>query len=381
MRAPRKIVLVMFILAMGSVTLVLGPPAVAVGGDLDPDFGSDGRVTTGFGGESPAYAVAIQGDGKIVAAGIAFYRLAGTRGSRFALARYLPDGSLDPTFGGDGRVRTRFTGGQSSAFAIVVQADGKVVAAGNAVDPTTGKGTFALARYRTNGTLDATFGGDGRVTTGYPGTGAQVFGLTSQTDGKVVAAGSTFARTGTRFALARYCSNGTLDPTFGGDGRVTTAFTGDVQAHGVAIQTDGKVVAAGGPYDPGASDGRFSLARYRPNGTLDATFGADGRVTTAFAGGHAIARAIAIGAVGKVVAAGVPFERTIGSRFALARYRSDGALDPTFGVDGRVTTAFTGDAGAFAVAIQGDGEIVAAGQQFDPTTGIQRFALARYVAR
>jgi uncharacterized delta-60 repeat protein len=204
-------------------------------------------VTTNFTGEHDvAFGVAIQADGKIVAAGGA--------GSayRFALARYNPNGTLNPTFSGDGKVVTNFSTQYERAFAVAIQADGKIVAAGEGSGGLGGR--FALVRYNPDGTLDLTFSGDGKLLTNFTTGFDQAFAVAIQPDGKIVAANFR------RFALTRYNPDGTLDPTFGGDGKVTTNFTaGDDYANGVAIQADGRMVAAG---RAGGSGGRFALARY-----------------------------------------------------------------------------------------------------------------------
>jgi uncharacterized delta-60 repeat protein len=332
-------------------------------GTLDPTFEAGGKVTTPFRGSAGGNAVAVQADGKIVVAG-------GTAGSggKFALARYEPDGRLDRTFGGDGKVTTNFTNQNDQANAVAIQADGRIVAVGRAFF------TFALARYRPDGTLDRTFGGDGKVTTHFPSGDGPAFGVATQDDGKIVAAGELdfFG-----FALARYNPNGTLDRTFSGDGRVTTIpGEGEGSATSVAIQPDGKIVAAGttdNPHEGGDTfgPGKFALIRYKPNGRLDRTFGGDGKVKTKFRGGG---QAYAVAIRGrKIVAMGQSGGQ---KRFALARYNPNGSLDTTFGGDGRVTTEMgRGETVANGMAIGGNGRILAAGR-----TGIDaRFALARYL--
>jgi uncharacterized delta-60 repeat protein len=364
------------ILQAGLLSLVLLLPVAAAAGDLDTTFGGDGRVVTGFAGDASGFAAAIQADGKIVAAGELFPE--GVE-SKFALARYRPSGALDPTFGGDGRVVTGFPGDTSANGAfLAIQTDGKIVAVGVVSGPGEfGKNRFALVRYTRSGALDPTFGGDGRVVTGFAGH-ADARGVAIQAGGKIVAAGSVFIPSlqRTKFALARYRPSGALDPTFGGDGRVVTGFAGDAEHSGVAIQADGKIVAGGTLFTDDAV--MFALARYRPSGALDPTFGGDGRVVTGFRGGGTRGEGVAIQADGKIVAGGTlccPGGRL---KFALARYRPSGELDPTFGGDGRVTTGFAGDASAHGVAIQGDGKIVAVGS-FGPS-GERKFALARYLA-
>src|SRR6266545_1086163 len=265
----------------------------------------------------------------------------------------LSAGDLDPTFGGDGKVTTNFGSGEE-VRAVAIQADGKIVAAG--CIPT----AFALARYMPDGTLDSSFGGDGRVTTDLTRRGGDcALGVAIQADGKIVAAGhSGFGGPNGKFAVVRYEPGGTLDTTFGGDGRVTTDFTPDADvASRVILRADGKIVAAGQSGVLGTNT-MFAVVRYQPDGTLDATFGGDGRVTTDFTRGEDGANAVAIQADGKIVAAGC-----IPTAFALARYTPDGTLDSSFGEDGRVTTDLTRSRGdcALGVAIQTDGKIVAAG--------------------
>jgi uncharacterized delta-60 repeat protein len=342
-------------------------------GTLDPTFGTGGKVTTDFGSNEEAFAVAGQPDGKIVAAGGA--------ATGFELARYNSDGSLDSTFGAGGKVTTRFGLGLpfTRAHAIVLQPDGKIVVAGTATSATAPD--FGLARYNPDGSLDSTFGAAGKVTTDIRGTDGSDFAwaVTLQPDGKLVVAGSAAGPSGDAFALARYTPAGALDSTFGSSGRVITGFGGDQDwAQAVAVQADGKIVAAGktgnqccgGTFD-------FALARYTAGGTLDTAFGAGGKVTTDFAGGTDNAHALVIQADGKILAGG---ERLAGGNasgasfdFALARYQPSGALDPAFGAGGLVTTDFPGhNDHAYALALQQDGKAVAAGDSAPD------FALARY---
>jgi uncharacterized delta-60 repeat protein len=266
-----------------SLVAMAATPVIAGSATLDSTFGGDGKVITDFGPSfDGATAVAIQADGKIVAVGGA-----GGNGGRFALARYDTDGTLDATFGGDGKVRTDFTNRSDVALAVAIQADGKIVAAGDITrfTPNGVVGRFALARYDTNGTLDPTFGGDGRVTTSFTDGEDGASAVAIQADGKILAAGSANASCFcSRFALARYDDDGTLDATFGGDGKVTTRFAHGGQATAMAIQADGKIVAAGSA-NASCFCSRFALARYDDDGTLDATFGGDGKVTTRLAPG------------------------------------------------------------------------------------------------
>jgi uncharacterized delta-60 repeat protein len=333
----------------------------AAPGDLDLTFGTAGRVTTDIAGRNDgAETLMVQSDGRIVAAG-------GTDGgpSRddFALARYLPDGSLDPAFGNGGRVTTDFAGSVDNGFAMVQQPDGKLVVAGSAFSQSGTADDFALARYLPDGSLDPAFGNGGRVTTDFGGFSDQAWGLVLQSDGKLVAAGSAITVSGINtmdFALARYLPDGNLDPSFGNGGRVTTDFANDIdESRGLVLQSDGKLVAAG--YASTRSAWVFGLARYQTDGSLDPGFGTGGLVTTEMSG-PAIAYAMALGPDDKVVVAGsVGDLETADNHIALARYRTDGSLDPAFGAGGLVVGDIIGGSdGARDVTVQPGGKTVVA---------------------
>jgi uncharacterized delta-60 repeat protein len=252
---------------------------------------------------------------------------------------------------------------------LAVQRDGKLVAVGSTVDRTTFAGEFAVARYRRAGALDASFGNGGKVTTGFGGTFSFAYAVALQGDGKIVVAGFTGGGpTGLDIALARYNADGTLDPSFGSGGKVVTDFdmTHD-WAYGLAIQPDGKLVAAGatrlfGSYDAHPPD--FAMARYNPDGSLDTSFGGGGKISTAFTPGWAdVGYDLAFARDGKIVAAGWGLPDGVGGPgvIDLARYNADGSLDSTFDGDGEVVSAPNNDAGAFAVVVQPDDRVVVAG--------------------
>jgi uncharacterized delta-60 repeat protein len=216
---------------------------------------------------------------------------------------------------------------------------------------------------------------DGKVTTAI-GSGIDIaYSVAIQTDGKIVAAG--FSRSGGSnddFALVRYNTNGTLDTTFDSDGKVTTAIgSGADIAQSVAIQTDGKIVAAG--YSNNGSNVDFALVRYNTDGTLDTSFDSDGKVTTDIASDNDFAYSVALQSDGKIVVAGHS-DNGSNEDFALVRYNTDGTLDTSFDSDGKVTTGIGSEDDAFSVAIQSDGKIVVAGLR---SNGNNRdFALVRY---
>jgi len=303
----------------GAAILSMGvpSPARAAAGHLDASFRSGGTVTTDFAGHVDiGYPMALQPDGKILVAGES-----GLEGNpKFALARYNADGSLDPTFGGDGKVTTDLTSYPDDGLAMAIQSNGKIVMAGGA-----GFGApnekFGLVRYNPNGTLDATFGGDGKVVTDFTQEPDVVFALAIQSNGKLVAGGGSALgpENNPKFALARYNPNGTLDATFGGDGKRTTDFTpGDDDVYSLAIQSNGKIVAAG---QSGSRNATFALARYTRNGILDSTFGGgDGKRTTDFTKAYDSIYSVVIQPDGKIVAAGAAGLGGPNGNFAVARY-------------------------------------------------------------
>jgi uncharacterized delta-60 repeat protein len=335
--------------------------ATAASGDLDETFSDDGVVRTNFSrGHDSAAAVAIQPDGRIVAAG-----RSGGRDGKLALARYHPDGSLDDTFGGDGKVVTNLAA-DDLASDLVIQPDGMIVVAGR----TGGSGgRFATVRYESNGDLDEAFGVDGVVVTNFSRGNDYASGVAIQGDGKLVVVGRARERPETEggrsdsaFALARYLPDGSRDLAFSRNGKVLTNLTqGWDFALDVAVQGDEMIVVVG---RGGGTSGRFALVRYRPRGALDATFGGDGKVFTEFARRDDLATSLALQPDGMIVVAG-----TAVNAFALARYGTAGSLDPSFSGDGKVVTRFreyfedswTTFEIAHDVAIQSDGKIVAAG--------------------
>ena len=230
-------------------------------------------------GFAKARAVALQPDGKLVAAGSNVGSGRGAQGSEIALARYDIHGTLDGTFGTDGIVTTFFRLLQDAAYALAVQPDGKLVAAGS--DDSGAEFDFELVRYNSDGSLDGDFGNGGEVRTDIASSEDIATGLVVQPDGKMIAAGSTaigdFA--GSDFALARYNPDGSLDATFGTGGKVTTDFAESYdKAAAVLLQPDGKIVVAGSSSRL-LSFSTFGLARYNDDGTPDSSFGTAGKVT------------------------------------------------------------------------------------------------------
>lgn len=352
------------------VLLAAIPNTPPIAGDLDPTFGFEGKVTTDV--SSPfedAEAVLVQDDGKIIVIGAAFDN-PGTKDD-FLLIRYNPDGSLDTSFGTTGIVTTDFFGSFDVSLDAQLQNDGKIVVVGEVRTGTSTGTDFGVARYNTDGTLDNTFGIGGLITTDFfsgSGHGDHANAIAIQADGKIVVVGGTTYLLGERdFALARYNSDGTLDSSFGSGGKVTTDVGGFNEfAQDIVIQPDGKMIVVGG------GTGDFLVARYNNDGSLDNSFGAGGIVTTDFFSAQDEALFVTVQPDGRIIAAG--YVQATSTDWALARYNSDGSLDTSFGLAGKVTTDLSAgtDFLEAGIVLQTDGKIIAAGTSNDD------FAVARY---
>ena len=364
-------------------------------GSLDTGFGTGGKVTTDIGGtkEDKAHAVALQSDGKIVVVGTTNVTASN---SSFAVVRYTAAGVPDTTFSSDGKVTTDIdSSGFDVAHAVAIQSDGKIIVAGYSDTD------FAVARYISTGAsagaLDtAATGGfgplsgspqsrPGYVTTTIGDSFNEGRAVALQSDNKIVVAGQAFTTGGDYFfAVARYNTDGSLDTGFGTPsggsrpGYATTALaaSGDAAAAtAVAVQPDGKIVAAGWATPLGTD---FAVVRYEDDGDLDTTFSSDGKVVTEFSAGSGdTGRAVALQSDGKIVVAGAS-----DNDFGVLRYNTDGSLDTGFGTGGEVTvdigSSTTDSANAVAIAKDGllvDGKIVVAG------TSANNFAVARFLAQ
>jgi uncharacterized delta-60 repeat protein len=360
--------------ALGATAMILTlfltmQMAQAVDGDLDPTFGTGGMVMTDLNRSTDlANSVAIQSDGKLVVVGQT-YKNNDYSDEDFVVTRYNTDGTLDNSFGSRGRVRTDFPGLAAVPSSVVIQPDGKIVVAGGAFPLFTFLGNFEVVRYNPNGSLDASFGNAGIVTTTFA-EGSYAFDVALQPDGKIVAAGTVFVdfnpgeSSNTDFALARYNPDGTPDATFGSGGQVSTDFLGfEDDAFSVLIQPDGKIVAVGSANDP-TTFYDFAAVRYLSNGTIDTTFGVAGKVRTDFGDQNFDrARSAALQPDGRIVAAGFAISQNGGvQNFAVARYTSTGVLDTTFSRDGKTQIDFGNCCqSATKVLLQSDGKIITVG--------------------
>ena len=337
---------------------------LAQAGHLDRTFGTNGIFTLSL-ANSQANAVALQSDGKIV--------VAGQLGNKSGLIRLSTNGSLDNTFGSGGVVVVNHFGGDINQVIVgmAIQSDGKIVAAATGV-PQGGQ----VARFNPNGTLDTTFGSNGIATLSL---NAALLAL--QTDGKIIVTGGQLGGA----VMARLNTNGQPDTTFGTGGVAALA---DFGSSSIALQADGKILIGSGGFPPlpvlnplGAAG---SVTRYNTNGSLDKAFGIFGQ-----AAATAAPSAIAVQSDGKILTAGSQAGKVAvhgnALGFGLARYNTDGSIDTTFGSHGGDVTTFpnTSLTGALALALQSNGDIVAAGEAgnvVSNSTIFEAFALARYAA-
>lgn len=273
------------------------------------------------------YGLALQPDGKILAGGTTFPDTVVLRpNGDFMLARYTPQGAPDLTFGVGGVITTDFDGESwDEARTLALQPDGRVLLggstnAGGGAGVLYGADQLALARYTPQGFLDGTFGDGGTVAVDGGSMVEAVRALALGPDGQIVAAGFVDGEHGGDMLLARFGRHGALDPTFGAGGMTITAQeSGAGRLEGVALQSDGWIVAAGQM----ATDhhGDFAAVRYRPDGHPDASFGKDGLATFDFQGRDDRAHALVLQPDGRIVAAG-----SSETNFALARF--NGSLVP-----------------------------------------------------
>ena len=329
-------------------------------GSPDDDFGLSGIITTNVARFDGIYSIALQSDGKIVAAG---YSGNGSNND-FAIARYNADGSPDGDFGSSG-ITTTDIASNDGIKSIAIQSDGKIVAAGYSENG--GDNDFAIARYNANGSLDNFFGTSG-ITTTHIASYDLINSIALQSDGKIVAAGSSDSN----LVVARYNADGSPDGSFGSSGKVIPIHSSSAGASAIALQNDGKIVAAGFE-EYGSSKYKFAILRFNANGSPDGDFGLSGKTTTAVGSSDDSIYDIEIQSDGKIVAAGFSYNGT-NDDSAIVRYNTNGSLDDSFGSSGILTLGVgIGDDSIEDIEIQSDGKIVGAGPSNDD------FAVVRFL--
>lgn len=328
-------------------------PVVIPSARLATAFAGEGRLELGFGipaTDDTAYAAAVQADGRLVVAGVA--------GDDIAVARLLASGAPDLSFGVDGRIVSDISG-VDKARAMALQPDGKIVLAGATDDAT----NLVLLRYTAQGTLDASFGVDGKVLRSVAsGTAAESFTKVAlQPDGAIVVAGFT----GSTYLIERYTAQGALDASFALEGSRIAYFSGTARSEieALARQDDGKLLVAGrvrissGQYD-------FGVARYNPDGTLDTSFNGTGQRVWNQTNYDGLSD-IQVQRDGRIVLAGRTGPSSSAGDGALIRLNADGSLDSSFGSGGWASFNLGTDDRFTTLDILGNGQILAAGHSGD----------------
>jgi len=333
-------------------------------GTPDPSFGEQGIVITNLMGPiDDPYSLVLQEDGKILVAGEI------GKGFDAGVIRYLPDGTPDSSFGENGGIFTDL-GDKEYVSSMALQPDGKIIVAG-----IQGTRKAFTVRYLPDGSLDESYGNGGNVITTMQ-YASSINCITVQPNGKIIIAGSFDLQGYARMLLIRNTSSGSLDREFGGDGIVILSFVSGFKMddlHSIVLQPDGKILIAGSSFEQ--YDVFMSLARFESDGSLDFLFGNEGKVLTDFKTKISYGNSVLIQPDGKIVASGFASldysERY--SDFALARYQANGILDSSFGKNGLQITDYGSD-GIYANAsvLQEDGKIVLVG--YNNTTVV----LARY---
>ncbi len=291
-------------------------------GSLDDSFGNSGSIRTDINQGKNDYSkvILIQEDGKILQAGSS--PITNTL-DHFFLVRYLDDGSLDPNFGVGGKVSTEIA--KSPAYGtprdLAIQTDQKILVAGyiNRASPFDEEADITVIRYLPNGSLDLSFSDDGIFTIPNLNFSQTGEAISIQSDGKILIASRIYRPPGAGFSMIRLTEDGKLDNTFGENGMVLTKFGNKSFATSIHLQADQKILLAGGGSDQNDKQ-NFVLLRYLPDGSLDSTFGKDGKTETEF-NGNSFANDITIQKDGKIVLAGSAFDNVnLRYNFAVSRY-------------------------------------------------------------
>lgn len=347
-------------------------------GNYDSTFGVNGIVTTDLQASSGDYllSICLQPDGRILVGGRTHF---GMSAHDFAIARYSYNGNIDSTFGTNGIVLTDFNGFNDYGSDMKIQSDGKIVMAGYSFDGTTT--SMGFARYLQNGQLDSTFSADGKTTIQAPNLYLDGQSLCIQNDGKLIAVG-TVKSPGNNYDhwITRLHSNGNLDSTFGVGGIVVQDISYTDYANAATLQHDGKLLVAGRSTDTilTTAGAAYSVARYNTNGSLDNSFGVNGKVVSKISNQADVAFSILETTNGKIILAGHSADGVSDFKLALVAYNQNGTMDSSFGSNG---VSFTNMASGFEfaedMALQSDGKLVVTG--FYSDGGSVDMFVARYV--
>ena len=355
------------ILAALILLLSIVPVAQAAPGDLDPGFGGDGKVQVDFSVDDVANDMVVDGHGRIVLVGYAYNP--SSRTFDYGVVRLKTDGVLDTTFSGDGKVWVDAGYGVwDYANAVALDGEGRILVGATTISPNSH--IFSAARLNTDGSLDTGFNGDG--------TTQFIFGFLSvandiavDSDGRIVLSGPVHNGGDYDFGVARLMPNGLLDETFDGDGKALLDFGFPDASTAMLVDSTGRIVVVGTVTNAGNSD--FGVARLNGDGSPDTSFDLDGKTLVDF-GPADDGQGIALDSQGRLVIAGVA-NNGAGNDFAVARLNADGSLDTSFASGGRALIDFGGNDSAFAVTVDAAGRIIVAGSS-DTGTGAE-FAVAR----
>lgn len=347
-------------------------------GVRDPSFGGDGYVTLTHPTPSrlsrqdnETFGVAMQPDGKIVFVGDGNVRDQANNNIDLIVGRLNADGSTDTSFSTDGFANVRFDAAGNRADtgrAVALQADGKIVAAGwgsiAGVGGAPNHTDFGVVRFLPDGTPDPSFGNAGAVTTGFNGgVDDRAYDLLLQPDGKIVLAGHADVGATTDLALARYNADGSLDPTFGTQGKVLHDHTGGGQEFGfaAALQPDGKILVGG--YGQAGTQTDFLITRFNADGSVDRSFGDDGTAHEPVGAGSDAITHLALQPDGSILATGYAKETpTSGYDMVVSRFHANGERDLSFGPSGFHMWSFgTGDDVGRGAALRPDGRLLVVG--------------------
>ncbi len=351
---------------------ILGDPygflavCFAADGALDYSYGDSGKTVIQFPFEDDAYVngVAIQKDNKVLLSGYGYHDYFNPIYDG-VITRLNTNGSVDSSFGTNGVIQTNING-YGSYGAIAVQVDGKLVVIG-----ADGNSSF-ISRLLENGTVDKTFG-----ESGYAYTKGKFGFLTCniQTDGKIVVAGYDYQFSDRKFCLQRYLPDGTMDKSFGDNGTVITSYGDDGLIQELAFQSDGKIVVTGQTTIYAPYNTFFATARYNQDGSMDNSFGTNGKTTTMFGDSLCISNSILVLKDDKIIVAGYK-QIDNATNFAMVRLTVNGISDSSFGNNGKAVTDFDNGSAIKSALLQSNGKIIAAGVSVLPS--FFSCALARY---
>lgn len=352
-------------------------------GQLDATFGTGGVVTLrqSTNAEANPFAITVLGDNKILVAGSSWMS-----SKDFAVLKLKENGTPDSTFGVNGWASTPVLAFKDEATAMVVQPDGKIVVAGTAeVANGTEKYDFGVARFNANGTIDGGFGSGGVATININDNDIAE-GIALQKDGKILVGGTSNKDGDANYTVVRYTSGGVLDPSYGVGGIATydlatfgSAGSYDL-GHGMAIQSDDKVILTGFSAPGGGGNGNVVTIRLTILGQLDASFSGDGIANFNYGVSNTDegSRAVAIQSDGKIVVGGDTSGEHAWFDLLLLRYKTDGTLDSTFNADGVALSNLTNSEDEFGYALKLFGDRIYMGGSTGAQGGAKDFVLAVY---